>query len=408
MPVNPYGWTWSTKTITWSFADLTIASGPFQGPIPLNLRDDVRAAFETWDGFSDLDFIEVQDSAQSQIRVGQFDFPEYLGVAWVPQRGATSITRADIALDYGVIDNDLSVSSAYRVALHEIGHVLGLDHADPSSSDIMKPQVSEPEPSADEEAWLRSVYGVEIGRSVPGSVGPDLLFGASGNDVIGGSAGNDTINGRGGGDLITGGSGIDWILGGSGKDFLYGEDDIDNVFGEWGDDAIFGGSGNDGLFGGAGNDVVMGGDGNDAMNGDAGNDTMDGGIGFDQIVAGAGNDLLFGREADDGLYGGDGNDRLDGGLGVDGLWGGAGSDTYVFDFASGGLDVVFDGEFGLGTGPGRGDLIAIQGSGMNFRTMMSLAYESGGVTVIPFTNSTGLFIVGYSIASLHQDDFAFL
>jgi Ca2+-binding RTX toxin-like protein len=355
----------------------------------------VRSAFETWDALSDLDFIEVQDSFQSQIRVGQFDFPQWWGAAYVPGHGATSITKADFALDPNISDPDF----VFRVSLHEIGHVLGLDHSD-SSSDVMKTLLSEP--STDEAAWLSSVYGVEPGVTVWGSVAPDLLFGASGADTIGGLAGNDTISGGGGGDLLVGSSGMDCILGGTGNDLLYGEDDIDNVFGERGDDLIFGGSGNDGLFGGEGADVLAGGAGDDAMNGDAGNDFMDGGLGFDQMAAGAGDDSLFGLAGDDGLYGGDGNDRLEGGTGVDGLWGGAGNDSFVFDVGSGGLDVVFDGQFGQGTG----DLVAIQGSGLNFETMMSRAYESSGVTVIPFTNSTGLFIVGYSIASLHPDDFA--
>jgi Ca2+-binding RTX toxin-like protein len=91
---------------------------------------------------------------------------------------------------------------------------------------------------------------------------------------------------------------------------------------------------------------LFGGDGNDAS------------VGSDQIVGGAGVDSLFGFAGDDGLYGGDGDDRLDGG---DGLFGGFGNDTFVFDAGSGGLDVIFDGEFG----PGAGDLIAVQNGGLS-------------------------------------------
>jgi Ca2+-binding RTX toxin-like protein len=151
---------------------------------------------------------------------------------------------------------------------------------------------------------------------------------------------------------------------------------------------------------------MFGGDGNDAMNGDAGNDFMDGGVGSDQMVAGAGADSLFGFAGDDGLYGGIGDDWLEGGVGVDGLFGGAGNDTYVFDVGSGGLDVIFDGEFRAGTS----DLIAVQnaGSGVDLGSMLSRAYETSGVVVIPFSNTTGLYVVGYTIASLSADDFAFI
>ena len=123
------------------------------------------------------------------------------------------------------------------------------------------------------------------------------------------------------------------------------------------------------------------------------------------MVGGAGLDSLFGRTGDDGLYGGDGSDRLEGGAGVDGLWGGAGSDSFFFDAGSGDLDVIFDGEFG----PGPGDRVFIRGAGFSdFAAMMANAYESGGTTVIPFNNTTGIFIVGYSIAQLSSDDFAFI
>lgn len=150
---------------------------------------------------------------------------------------------------------------------------------------------------------------------------------------------------------------------------------------------------------------MVGGAGNDAMSGGDGDDFISGSIGSDQMVGGAGLDSLFGRTGDDGLYGGDGSDRLEGGAGVDGLWGGAGSDSFFFDAGSGDLDVIFDGEFG----PGPGDRVFIRGAGFSdFAAMMANAYESGGTTVIPFNNTTGIFIVGYSIAQLSSDDFAFI
>jgi hypothetical protein len=34
--------------------------------------------------------------------------------------------------------------------------------------------------------------------------------------------------------------------------------------------------------------------------------------------------------------------------------------------------------------------------------------ETGGVVVIPFSNTTGLYLVGHTMASLSVDDFAFI
>ncbi len=68
--------------------------------------------------------------------------------------------------------------------------------------------------------------------------------------------------------------------------------------------------------------------------------------------------------------------------------------------------MIFDSQFGAGAG----DLVVVQGagSGVDFAAMMSRAYETGGVVVIPFSNTTGLYLVGHTMASLSVDDFAFI
>jgi hypothetical protein len=66
--------------------------------------------------------------------------------------------------------------------------------------------------------------------------------------------------------------------------------------------------------------------------------------------------------------------------------------------------VIFDSQFGAGAG----DLVVVQGAGSGVAAMMSRAYETGGVVVIPFSNTTGLYRVGHTMASLSVDDFAFI
>jgi Ca2+-binding RTX toxin-like protein len=55
----------------------------------------------------------------------------------------------------------------------------------------------------------------------------------------------------------------------------------DTIYGNGGDDIITGGAGNDSIFGGDGNDQLRGGGGNDTLVGDAGHDELTGGSGAD-------------------------------------------------------------------------------------------------------------------------------
>jgi len=73
---------------------------------------------------------------------------------------------------------------------------------------------------------------------------------------------------------------------------------------------------------------IDGGDGQDTLEGGAGDDTLDGGAGDDQLVGGDGNDIVIGGDGPDVLTGGNGNDSLDGGAGDnDTLVADAGDDT---------------------------------------------------------------------------------
>lgn len=279
------------------------------------------------------------------------------------------------------------------------------------------------------------ISGTFAVERIVGDAGDDVLFGAGGNDTLIGGIGNDTLDGGADDDLLEGGSGndalfggddndamfgrsgndtmfggrgqVDNMLAGDGSDVMFGDDGVDNMFGESGADSISGGAGNDGLFGGDGGDVMAGDAGDDAMNGDAGSDLMDGGEGSDQIVGGAGNDYLYGSAGDDGLYGGDDADRLDGGEGVDGLFGGMGDDLFVFNVGNGGLDVIFDGQFGAGAG----DVIAIEGapSGLqNFDALLANSYQTGSTAVLVFNNTTGIFLANTDLTTLAPDDFLFV
>lgn len=76
----------------------------------------------------------------------------------------------------------------------------------------------------------------------------------------------------------------------------------DSVSGFAGNDQLQGNAGNDDLSGNAGDDILFGEVGDDNLSGDAGNDQIQGGPGSDSISGGAGNDSLFGEAGSDTFF----------------------------------------------------------------------------------------------------------
>ncbi|EDX74089.1 type I secretion target GGXGXDXXX repeat protein domain protein [Coleofasciculus chthonoplastes PCC 7420] len=116
---------------------------------------------------------------------------------------------------------------------------------------------------------------------------------------------------------------------------------IENVVGSSSDDKIIGNSSANVLRGGRGDDDIKGNSNNDTLYGDAGNDRLYGGSGSDRLDGGSGNDRL---------YGGSGSDRLDGGSGNDRLYGDSSSRFSFFsgsDYLHGGLgnDSLYGGRY---------------------------------------------------------------
>ncbi|MEQ9626046.1 matrixin family metalloprotease, partial [Coleofasciculus chthonoplastes] len=102
---------------------------------------------------------------------------------------------------------------------------------------------------------------------------------------------------------------------------------IENVIGTNSNDKILGNSANNVLKGGYGDDSLYGYAGNDSLYGGSGHDDLYGGTGSDRMYGGTGNDYLSGSSGNDYLSGSSGNDTLYGGSGNDTLKGSAGNDT---------------------------------------------------------------------------------
>ena len=129
----------------------------------------VRAAFEKWMETTDIPvrFTFVKDSSRADIHVGfvhSFDEPISGKTVWARDE-KWWIVDADlsIAVHYST-GEPLDQSAVFAITLHEVGHLLGLDHcSDPNN--IMSPRVRVRELSAADRATAQLLY-----RLPPGAV----------------------------------------------------------------------------------------------------------------------------------------------------------------------------------------------------------------------------------------------
>lgn len=438
MPYAVYGFKWPSETVTWSFADLDIPGDRFASTIQSeSFRAEVRAAFARWDTVADIDFVEVADSASSSIRVGQAPLPSpgpdiVLSGNTAFTASSGNLLSSSIVFDFYKPETN---NNYFPVALHEVGHALGLDHTG-SASDIMYGSgVQVTDLSADDVAGAQVLYGPEndfgAGNDlVSGTPGNDVLHGFDGNDTVDGGRGNDVVFGDAGDDRLLGGLDDDEVRGWIGDDVLFGEDGNDLVLGEDGRDFVGAGAGNDFVSGGVGDDILFGEGGNDLLFGDAGSDRVTAGAGDDAAYGGLGDDVVFGEEGNDdvrgeegndflgagagadvvsggagndALFGEDGNDLLFGNSGNDELVGGAGSDTFRFGRFDG-QDLIRD--FIAGNGPDH-DVIALNNGPASFADVVAASRQVGADVVISYGSGDTITLQNVQLSALTQDDFVF-
>ena len=297
------GHQWADSTVTWSFADFVIVGDPRQAHIGSTflvddsdgMRSLIRDAFNAWEAVCGIDFVEVTDSAASDIRIGwtsaaESDGPGGTLAYWQAWTWLGTSTTKDGVIAIDRADSGVSHSDIYDTVLHEVGHALGLDHSNIRNVVMSGGLGTEP-------GGLTPYWGGVPGRDPlqPDDIaGAVALWGAPTGGVGGPTTPPPPPPPRGP---------------------------------TSGDDTLFGTQGPDSIDGGTGNDIIYGLRGNDTLRGGAGNDTLDGGFNLERDGA---HESTGGRNV---LEGGSGDDHMSAGsAGIgDRTWTPApGSDTFVF------------------------------------------------------------------------------
>jgi hypothetical protein len=135
------------------------------------IAEEFRAAFATWQSLAGIRFEEVADAADADIVLGVQTIPKGIAYADIvprkrPGTDVTEIHKAAVCFnpEFGWksrFDGNLTVYDVRYVALHEIGHAIGLDHVwgKPGSIMAIKYQERFRQPQPGDIAGARALYG---------------------------------------------------------------------------------------------------------------------------------------------------------------------------------------------------------------------------------------------------------
>ncbi len=389
-------------TITFGFdaafyTSLQLASGSFG-----DFQNAAEAALDTWASVAQLDFQYTASATSADLVFTAASLPgTQIGEAltrYVEAGTVDEVTSALVTFDADRAWSPFGESGVnfYNVALHEVGHTLGLGHPDAEDEAMYAFYDSDDTVSlgAGDIAGVQFIYGSAI------------LSGTAGDDVIDRSWSFSGVNieALAGNDIVNGSQGDDSISGGAGDDILNGFDGDDVVFDFLGDNTLDGGAGMDVLVGGIGRNDLSGGTGNDLLLGGTGGDTLSGGSGLDVIIG----------DPDGFALGG--NDRIDGGLGSDLMMGGPGADVFVFANTGGDdliarLDIDYRDPLastavGADFTPGLDKIELAPGTFVEAAALFEAIETVSGSAVITLGGTT-MTLFGVTEADLSSDDFIF-
>jgi hypothetical protein len=117
-------------------------------------KDKIREAFSEWQSVANIEFIEKTNDENCDIRIIVAEIRQNgLGYPPYPDKPCSEMSGQ---LIFNSLHNH-SCESFYRLALHEIGHVLGLGHV--KSNNIMNPDKHFLELKLGDIKGVQSIYG---------------------------------------------------------------------------------------------------------------------------------------------------------------------------------------------------------------------------------------------------------
>lgn len=245
---------WTSNTITYSFD----ASLPFSAPIGSEYRATIVSAFEAWSRVANVSFQQVPDQAAADVEIGwgklQTAGTRTIGLTTYHYRGnifspGITLQLEDPAQRALLSDGQSytwqgSTSTLYQVALHEIGHTLGLGHStDPRAAMYSTALTTNTSLGIPDAAGAQLLYGAPAGAGIgvtdttlglsavllgDAYAGPvaglqrQYTYTGSGNVNMSGGVPGLFLKGGGGADAIAVSSGRNVLDGNAGSNFLAG------------------------------------------------------------------------------------------------------------------------------------------------------------------------------------------
>ena len=352
--------------------DVTQGARPVSSASEAAFRDGLVQV----ESYANINFLEVADTGNTfgtiRIFASTSQSGNTIGLAGLPSE---SPVASDIAIFENRINGDGKLG---HVVLHELGHALGLTHADTSDTPfpvefagaeftVMSPSFASAFfPTANGVSFYPTTFGYGDILALRQIYGPqatpdqdnvyqfnvdleywETIFDTGGNDTIEIVGGSESVkidlspdSSAFGGSFIDVGTTVQYFSGnrlvGTRDDtvFISPETIIENIIVAGGDDTVVGNDANNRIEGGDGADKIDGAAGSDRLLGEAGNDELAGGNGNDTLVGGTGNDAAAGGDGQDVLFAGagdTGDDVFVGGRGGDIVGGGGGDDIVIGD-----------------------------------------------------------------------------